>query len=336
MSAQHQALLGRLAPRWFKEIIVTDALRLLLEDEASRTAFLEFVGTAAGADVSAVTAFERERPVDRGQMDLQGVDPQGRPRLVIEVKFAHTMTTQQMTKYLRHQQEELAGIIDGALVLLVPKSRLETANAIMQYVAGIAENQSEDASRISCVALSWDACLDAMDAAHEDHPGREPSTVSDIVQLRSVCKALDDFTTPLEEVPDENRDQRLEVILDNLKGRVPHRIRKMMPLQRRDRDYSVFRYFGVPGRDRSWYSIGVVKPGVSELGASPLWWRFHKDTRDFDEVSRRLRRCDERESIRRVSGHLWLPLTVDESLAGPEMENDIVGQVEAILSLITD
>lgn len=96
--AEHQPLLGRLAARWFNEVIATDALRLLLDDATLRTAFLNLVGEARGVELSTVTAFERERTTADGRLDLEGVDPQGRPR-VIEAKFGHVMSVAQMSRY---------------------------------------------------------------------------------------------------------------------------------------------------------------------------------------------------------------------------------------------
>lgn len=40
MAAQHEPLLGRVATRWFNEVIATDALRLLLQDSGLQDAFL--------------------------------------------------------------------------------------------------------------------------------------------------------------------------------------------------------------------------------------------------------------------------------------------------------
>lgn len=72
-------MLGRLAG-WFNEVIVTDALRLLLDDPLSMHSFLDYVGHRAKADLRAVRTFERERGIGDGRVDLEGRDADGRPR----------------------------------------------------------------------------------------------------------------------------------------------------------------------------------------------------------------------------------------------------------------
>lgn len=71
-------MLGRLAG-WFNEVIVTDALRLLLDDPLSMHSFLDYVGHRAKADLGTVRTFERERGLGDGRVDLEALMPTGVP-----------------------------------------------------------------------------------------------------------------------------------------------------------------------------------------------------------------------------------------------------------------
>jgi hypothetical protein len=157
--------------------------------------------------------------------------------LVIEAKFGHLMSVEQMSRYRAHQDRELAAKVSGVLLLLVPAGRLEHAGAIMRLVGPSGADGAAPASPITPIALSWDACLDAMDASVSDQPAEPVSAAADIAQLRSLCHALGDgWVSPLESVPDTERTEYLKVVLEQLKDRVPARYTG--PLVVRDPDYT--------------------------------------------------------------------------------------------------
>jgi hypothetical protein len=190
--SKHQPLMGRLASRWFPEYVFSDAFRLLLDDQTARSAFLDLAGNTAAVDLVAVTAFERERPIADGQLDLQGVDPQGRPRLIIEAKFGHMMGDRQMRRYLSHQREALSGTghtddVEGVLLLLVPQTRLQEAAAIMTHLGSRQSELSPNSVKVVPISLSWERCLDTiMDAVSAQNAG-PVSVAADTAQLRALC-----------------------------------------------------------------------------------------------------------------------------------------------------
>jgi hypothetical protein len=328
MPDSHRPLLGRLA-RWFNEVIATDALRSVLDDPVVRSAFLDFVGNAASTDLSEVRAFERERPTADGRMDLEGVDAQGRPRLVIEAKFGHLMSVDQMSKYLAHQNRQLAGAVPGVLMLLVPDGRLAQARAIMNAIGSAGPDHGTDMSRIEPIALSWEDCLSAIESATSAQPVSPVSPAADLAQLRALCEELSGWTRPVVEIPDDERTEFLKVVLEQLKDRVPSR--NTGPRVARDPDYLTLRYFGVPGA-ASYYSIGLTHRFAES--STPVWLRFHKATNDFQEVKKRLRRSEFAEQIRQSRGHIWLPLNIEPDLGGPELVGYLVAQVERIANVV--
>jgi len=324
--AEHRPLLGRLAARWFNEVIATDALRLLLDDQSLRTAFLGLIADLSGVDLSPVTAFERERPTADGRLDLEGVDPQGRPRLIIEAKFGHTMSTAQMTKYRVHHRRELGGDLDGALVLLVPETRLREAEGIMEHLRKDVETQVEGAGRITPVALSWVRVLNVLADAAPDDPSPN-SIAGDVVQLRAACEALSEWSVPLSSVPEVERQDFLGIVLDKLKDRLPANAFNRREV--RDADYTVFRYWGLPGTEGTVMAIGLT----SALGDNAVFWmRFHKETGNFAEVKKRLRRSLVAEQIREHRGHLWFALPADPDLPLPELIDSLAVQATVILN----
>ncbi|MDQ3223660.1 MAG: hypothetical protein M3Q75_09360 [Gemmatimonadota bacterium] len=253
----HQPLLGRLAATWFNEVIATDALRLLLDDTTLRTALLKMIMQATGVDLSGVTAFERERRTQDGRLDLEGVDRQGRPRLIVEVKFGHLIGFEQVNRYRTHQGAELGDDLDGVLLLLVPPSRLREAQGVMDFARANEEPGLGRSGRIRLLALSWDSVLDELSAVVGDGSG-PVSIAADIGQLRAVCDTLSVWSTPLAAVSEIEREGFLRVVVDQLKERVP--AVSLRSLQVRDPDYLVFRYYEVPELSGTVFSIGVV-PG---------------------------------------------------------------------------
>jgi len=178
----------------------------------SRCAFLHLTGDAAAVDLSAVTAFERERPIADGQLDLQGVDLHGRPRLIIEAKFGHTMGEGQMRRYLSHQFAALTGIgltgdVEGVLLLLVPQPRLADAAAIMTHLTSSQlELSTDSASRVVPIGLSWERCLDTIKDAVSTQDAGPVSVAADTAQLRALCATLSADVAPLAEVPQTEQE----------------------------------------------------------------------------------------------------------------------------------
>ena len=328
----YEPLLGKLAPRWFNEVTATDALRVLLDEGTLREAFLGFVGALASTDLTAVRSFERERVIADGRIDLEGVDVQGRPRLVIEAKFAHGMSVEQMLKYRSHQRGELniGEAVPGVLLLLVPASRLEPARAIMKVLRDTDAASGPDAAPISAVAASWEDCLGALEATAADPRSGPVSLAADVAQLQALCASLASWIAPLTEVPEDETWEYLRVISEQVRQRAPPRAQG--PIQKKDQDYAEFRYFGVPGA-ATWYSIGLTR-SFADGRATPIWMRFHRVTNEFDAVSRALRRSRYAEELRAKRGHLWLPLEVDEARSGPELVDDLVAQVAEILRVL--
>jgi hypothetical protein len=121
----------------------------------------------------------------------------------------------------------------------------------------------------------------------------------------------------------------LDSVMDELKARVP--ARNSGARLSRDPDYTSFRYFGALDA-RCYYSIGLTNRFASEEMPTPVWLRFHKDTKDFKRVRQRLLHSEFSQQMREARGHIWLPLTVDTDLDGSRLVDDLAAQVGTILS----
>lgn len=323
MPGSHTPLLGRLAG-WFNEVIATDALRLLLDHPQSMQSFLGYVGRAADTDLSMVRSFERERGIGEGRVDLEGLDADGRPRLLIEAKLGHLITAEQMNRYLAYQQAVLAGE-PGVLMLLVPSSRVTEAGAVMDTVL-----TPSAGAQIRPVVLSWDGCLDAI---AEQLPASEASAVSaaaDVAQLQAVCREFSSWVIPPTTAADDDRQERLAVLRDKLHQRLRPELASMGPLVSSDPAHTR-RYFGVD--DTNYVSVGLA-PGLEPTAGTPFWLWIPEATPDYGRWRAALRRSAFREQLEERHGGLWLPMHMGTDLGGPELVEHLAAQVLAVLTLL--
>lgn len=323
MSGSHTPLLGRLAG-WFNEVIATDALLLLLDHPQSMQAFLGFVGRAAHTDLSMVRSFERERGIGEGRVDLEGLDADGRPRLLIEAKLGHLITTEQMTRYLAYQQAALAER-PGVLMLLVPTSRVTEARVVMDAVL-----TPSTGAQIRPVVLSWDECLEAI---AEQLPASESGVVSaaaDVAQLQALCRAFSTWVIPPTTVADADRQEHLQILRDKLHQRLRPELASMGPLVSSDPAHTR-RYFGVD--DTNYVSVGLA-PGLEATAGTPFWLWMPEGTPLYGHWRAALRRSAFREQLEERHGGLWLPLHMGTDIGGPELVDHLAAQVLAVLTLL--
>ncbi|MFK5634248.1 hypothetical protein [Ornithinimicrobium sp. LYQ103] len=324
MSRPHTPLLGRLAG-WFNEVIVTDALRVLLDHQQSMHSFLDYVGRAAGTDLSMVRTFERERVIDDGRVDLEGLDADGRPRLLIEAKLSHLITTEQMSRYLAFQRLALAGA-PGVLMLLVPASRVAEAGAVMDRVV-----TTPAQAEIRSVVLSWDECLEAIAGQLPASESSPVSAAADVAQLQAVCREFSSWVVPPSMVPDADRQEHLRVLRDKLHHRLRDELPSAGPLVARDPAHT-HRYFGVDDAD-NYVSIGLA-PGLEAEGGTPFWLWVPEGTPEYGHWRAALRRSILREQLEERGGGLWLPLHMGTDIGGPELVEHLAAQSVAILALL--
>jgi hypothetical protein len=131
-----RALLGRIAEfGWFMqqgEPAATQALAMLLEDEPLREAFLRALEDRTGANLNAVSYFVPEAVHEDGaRPDLEGLDDEGQPLIVVEAKFWAALEQGQVRSYLADQVSRLGAGVQGVFVLVVPTSRADVAQGVL-------------------------------------------------------------------------------------------------------------------------------------------------------------------------------------------------------------
>jgi hypothetical protein len=73
-------------------------------------------------------------------------------------------------------------------------------------------------------------------------------------------------------------------------------------------------------------AIGLAQRFADE-GDPPLWMRYHKAEPQFPAIRRILRTSPLWKRAREDDGHVWLPFTIRDDLAGPDLVADLVSQV---------
>jgi hypothetical protein len=88
-------------------------------------------------------------------------------------------------------------------------------------------------------------------------------------------------------------------------------------------------YSSFEGEPKGAASIGIAEE-FADAGLSPIWLRIHKATDGFTMIRDRIVASPFRDAARVDHGHLWLPLTIDPDLPGPDLVASLSAQVEAI------
>jgi hypothetical protein len=335
-------LLGRLAGLgWFSrhgEVAATQSLAILLEDPELRAPLLSYLGERAQTDPGPVESFQAESGVDGGRSDLEGQDVGGRPLLVVEAKFGATLSDGQVRTYLTDQEKRLDGGARGTLVLLVPSYRVPEAEAILRSI----EEAAEDQGSVSTVVVTWEEWLGAWDVAAQELPGSlQDAVLSDLGQLRALCKTMEGVDVPpLVEVAtggdwgdrEDDLHRLVREVTDQPQFRGPGRL---LPTKRdQELDY-YFRYIpGVPSDSKSecYCSVGVASR-LRSAGGTPFWLRYHRKTRDFQTVSERIMASRYARDAAGNQGHIWLPLHVSPDRSGAAVLEELTAEIEEIRAI---
>ncbi len=183
-------LLGRIAREgWFTQMgepATTKCLALMLHAEPRlHQATVTWLSKLTGADLGSVQYFHPESVhEDFGRPDLEGLDSDDRPVLIVEAKFGAELTEGQLASYLIDQQFRLDGGI-GALVVLVPESRMDYAETALAAAKEIA-----NADSFPMAVTSWNAWLDTWDNVIDQDSVDDFGLRSDLSQLRGLVRTM--------------------------------------------------------------------------------------------------------------------------------------------------
>jgi len=337
-----QRLLGRLAQlSWFisnGEVAATRSLGFLLEHQPLRDATLRFLAMKTGVDVSGVQRFVAEAVgVDFIRPDIEGLDVGGKPLLVLEAKFGAVMPQSQVSGYIADQGRRLSRDrqpTQGLLVLLVPDSR--QAEARLKAEIAVRDHPVE----VRTLVVTWRRLLEVWEhaaiALDEDEGA---GLASDVEQLKAMCHTLGGMVIPPLPAPDDapwrsRQDDFVQVVTQVTSSLAPSN-----PIGDETGGYKRRRYFDSGYRNAdgtptdSAASVGVHEQ-FADAGETPVWMRFHKQTPYFAAIRARVVASHYRDVARSDDGHLWIPLTVDPDLPGPDLVADLIEQVRRVQAVV--
>ena len=198
MTTHRQRLLAKLAPMFGAqtENLAVAALEHILSESGAARRALRDVIAAGGVDVGEIASVRTQATGEQGERpDLAGFDPDGRERVLIEVKFSAGLTDNQPVTYL----ERLPANSPSALLFVAPaarqrlwtrldravsESRLEIA---LHTGSEVEETQSANAGGQRYLLLtSWQALLDHMATQATD--ASDSHTEHEIAQLRGLAE----------------------------------------------------------------------------------------------------------------------------------------------------
>lgn len=331
-------LLGRLAREgWFTQMgepAATKCLAMMLQCEPRlQYATIAWLGNLTGADLESVHHFEPERVHDDfARPDLEGLDARGRPVLVVEAKFGAELSDGQLASYLIDQQVRLEGAT-GALVVLVPESRMEHAETVLASARTIA-----NASSFSAAVTSWNAWLDTWDSVVDEDSADGFGLRSDLSQLRGLVLTMGGLLG-VPYAPNSDSDWRQwEQDLATLLGEFTLEVNegdghsaRDLPIQARELGFTPARYVLAARRPAKniFLLVGLSSLRADE-GKTPIWARLsqHDAAPVLGALHAHFPQAEED-----ARGQFWIPLEMPTSV-GRERVQFMAESLRALMATL--
>jgi len=319
---------------------------VLLDEPALREATLSWIGEETGAKLSEVVTFAAERVNTEGtRPDVEGLDSEGLPLLMIEAKFGAELRQQQIESYMRDQVTRLNEapeiIHNAALVLLVPEPRIAESRSRLE-AARLSLQSGSDSLPLGHVA-SWTDLLNVWKKTLAHESGSADSVLADVLQFEALCQSLGGRVRAPFEAESLNPEwrQRLEdyrKLTDEVTRRLTPADARLAPIK----DEGAFlsrRYFPagltVESGKESAASVGI-QTNFADSGNGAVWLRFNRKTGGYARILACLRPLPLSKGAVEDERGLWLPLALNPDLAGVDLVEDLVGQVESVQRLLQD
>jgi hypothetical protein len=339
-------LLGRLASLgWFTqngEVAATQALTMLLTDDVLRHAFIAYAEELTESAFPGIRVFEAERSHEGfGRPDIEGVDAQRQTVIIVEGKFWAPLEVRQVHSYLTHLRRNRNSEQPVGFLVLLPESRESEARRTVA-----AADTMDTAAREKPVAagvMTWEGLLNRFDHAAASLEQGVNSVSADLVQFRGLCATLSGVVIrPVDpNAPWRVRQADLERLVDLLTRELLKPGERLLPVVH-EAGFDPMRYTyaidpaipsGLYAFPDSYLSIGLAQR-FADQGDPPLWMRYHKQTPNFPAIRQRLRASVVWNGAREDDGHVWLPFTIGEDLAGPDLVADLVAQVWTVQAVL--
>ncbi len=308
---------------------------MLLDDDVLRQAFVSYAEELTDAVLPGIQVFEAERSHEGfGRPDIEGVDAQRQVVMIVEGKFWAPLEVKQVHNYLAHLRQTPKTQHPAGFLVLLPESRESEARRIVA-TASITDAGANERP-VAAGVMTWEGLLARLDhaaAGLEQYPN---SISADLVQFRGLCSTLSGVVIPPVDpnAPWRTRQADLEHLVDLLTRGLLKPGEKLLPVVH-EPGFDPMRYtYAIdpslhgelyPFSD-SYLAIGLAQR-FADQGDPPLWMRFSKKTPHFPAIRRNLRASVLWNLAREDDGHVWLPLTIGDDLAGPDLVSDLVAQV---------
>lgn len=296
-------------------------VQTLLTDERCERAVADLVARVTGRSVPPGMEWRAESVEGHevGRPDLVAAVPGEPSRLVMEAKFDHAITTEQIHGYRtylsRHPDPQAS-----ALILLVPEHRRAEGEKALAV---------EGDGAVVTGVVSWDQLATAM----RDSVSDDPALMDDLRQFEGLCetyggKDIRPFTED-EANGWPARADDLKVIVDRVTAGLSSGPR-LYPLgTEKDGTTDGLGYYRryLSGVGPPEVSLGVRQPRKGHT--STLWLRYHSSTRDFSAAKERLLNSEE-VTVVAQRGHVYVPLMLPTGVSGVEVVRQLEQQVQRV------
>jgi hypothetical protein len=268
--------------------------------------------------------------LDRTRTDMECVEPDSAPVVVVEAKLGAVLTVTQLRRYAADQRRRLldAGRSQGLLVALVPEARRSEAAERLGEVDHLADASLSE-PHLSLRTAVWtfdDVFTQIRQSAIDD------ADIEQLAALVAATAALDvrPFTAS-ELIEPAPRLEDLVKVADRLSAVLTPVGTKLMPGATNDPDFAWRRYVNAAPAE-SWVAIGVRR---HQVGSGPLWLRVHRDTPHYTAASHRLRAHEATAELDK-SGHTWAPLLVPTGVGGAEIVEQLANRAQRLIDIVAD
>ena len=312
------------------ELLCTQGLAYLLENDAARSAFRDLLSARAQVAVSEQLTWRAEvRQVDGGRPDLEGCTAEGKSEVKLEAKLGAALGIDQLKSYASDLSSR-SGSDRGLLVVLVPNRRITEADTLVSSVVSLREDgarRMRDWPEIAVTVISWEETLDLLGGVC-----LEPFA-GDLEQFHAMYSVLAGAVVPPTDAQHllewRTRRELYWAIVD----RVTRRLTRHGSISPKAGDWDSYRHRYVawlPGRG-PYFSVGLRDPFAGHV--TPIWLRFHHDTPNFFVVRDRLQASSFADKLVWSGKHIWIPLEIPLGIDGDGVVDSLVAQVEAVIGL---
>jgi hypothetical protein len=311
------------------ELLCTQSLAYLLQDDEARATFGRYVATHTRTALPPAVTWRAEvrQSNDFGRPDLEGCSPDGRV-VKIEGKLGADLSPGQVQSYVRDLEQRCR---DGLLLVLVPRRRQQGVITAVTAAVGAADASGRWRLPSGCgvAVIFWEDVIQQLRAIRSE-PFRD-----DLEQFDAMYTVLNRHILPLESdvVPPDRLDD-LVLLVDRLTRLfVEQRGLRLLPLAEEGSAATYQRRYICPplGDQNPCFSVGVRHPFAGHQ--TFLWLRFNRTTQQFPLMYSRLTGSSLSGRLVESGGDVWFPLDLPLHTDEEGMIGSLLDQVGTVVEV---